>query len=854
MFFTQQMRRRASESVQKSKWAKGLAETAERSAKWWAERTDDELWDMMFGPCPDRSWTVWSDGFCPACKEDVRMYLWVMDPVAHPWKTSCPHCKALFPTNDYHAFYKSGLNAAGIFEPGLADRSLLFNTDHPDPADPLHLFGVDDGDGYFDGTHRWRFIGAYLIFGQWKSLILKGLASLAAAYVISDNKLYAHKAAVLLDRVADLHPLFDYGKQGFVYEVRAAAGYVSTWHDACEESRNLGMVYDAISDGIEGDDSLVAFLQEKARKTGVANPKASIADIRANIIQGLFTDVLTDPENPNAFYNPKINSNYPTSMVTAITLTATVGGEQSMPGVMEMLDVVLETACKYDGLTGERGLVGYSAISPRLIAKLLGYFTRVDDTFLSKILKRHPRVYDMFRFHIDTWCLDGSYYPQVGDSHHFADKYTDYGGVEFTKDHSIDKGSKDMYSPFFAPSMFTFLYQLYKETGDKDFLKVILKACGGDCADLPFDLFVEDPEAVRAEILSVGEDARIEIGDVIKKEWGLGILRSGKDQHSRALWLQFAIGGGHCHADGMNLGLFGHGLDLLPDFGYPQVQFGGWETEQAQWYRRTAAHNTVMVDCKDDNGFINISHLGEILEHSQDSNLHYVTASCPSMVDAERFERTCALADISDEDFYVLDVFRVKGGSTHSRVMHSYFGSVTPDGFTPKPADALFGGSCMRNFASDPNPKAVWSVDWKKEDKLGYLSADTDMHLRLTDLTEDTAAYLCEGWIQYGGYWTQAQTWIPFAVSHRSSDTPGLESVFVSIIEPYNGTPLIESAVRLQIDEPAAGAGAPVAIEVRLADKTTEIWVFQDVTSLRSIRLPKYPNLTFDSAVSRVRI
>ena len=49
----------------------------------------------------------------------------------------------------------------------------------------------------------------------------------------------------------------------------------------------------------------------------------------------------------------------------------------------------------------------------------------------------------------------------------------------------------------------------------------------------------------------------------------------------------------------MNLGLFAKGLDLMPDFGYPPVQFGGWGSRRAHWYRSTPAHNTVVVDDRD---------------------------------------------------------------------------------------------------------------------------------------------------------------------------------------------------------------------------------------------------------------
>jgi len=60
----------------------------------------------------------------------------------------------LFPTNDFEAYYRSGLDEHGVFDPKRADRALLFNTQHPDPNDPLHRFGVDDGTGYAEGENR----------------------------------------------------------------------------------------------------------------------------------------------------------------------------------------------------------------------------------------------------------------------------------------------------------------------------------------------------------------------------------------------------------------------------------------------------------------------------------------------------------------------------------------------------------------------------------------------------------------------------------------------------------------------------------------------------------------------------
>ena len=231
-------------NIREHAWARTAAATIVERAQPWLDMSDDALWSLMFGHTISRSWMVWSDGQCPACRQAVPMYNWKIDALGERWKVRCPHCNDAFPKNDFERFYVSGLDPRGVFDPKRADRSLLFHAGRPDPADARHRFGVDDGEGYVEGGKRWRFIGAYLIYGQWKQLVVDGIKRLAAAYVVTGNPAYAHKAGILLDRVADLYPTFDFAREGLVYEKRGAAGYVSTWHDACEETREMVLAYD----------------------------------------------------------------------------------------------------------------------------------------------------------------------------------------------------------------------------------------------------------------------------------------------------------------------------------------------------------------------------------------------------------------------------------------------------------------------------------------------------------------------------------------------------------------------------------------------------------------------------------
>lgn len=789
-------------------WAKEVRDRIVKAAEPFKKYSDDDLWDMMFGATIERSWMVWSNGHCPACGKGVPMYNWKIDAVRRPWKLRCPHCKELFPKNDFYAFYKSGLDEHGVFDPKRADRKLLFNTEHPDADDPKHLFGVDDGTGYVDGKKRWRFIGCYLIYGHWKQLIVNGISRLADAYVVTGDATYAHKAGVLLDRVADLYPYHDFGKQGWVYERRGDRGYVSTWHDACEEVRAITIAYDMVFDALKQDQQLVAFLSAKAKQYKLANPKSSFADIQRNIEDRILRDTIKN--------RSKIQSNYPRTDVALLVAKAVLGWPHNRAEINALLDGILKRATAVDGMTGEKGLSGYSIIGPRAVSELLGRLSRLEPTFFADVYRRHPRLHDMFRFHIDMQCL-GEYYPRVGDTGHFACKYPTYLGVELAKPGSL------------SPSGWTFLWRMYEVTNDPAFVQILYRDNGDTIAGLPYDILISDPASLQQRVAKVIEQhgPRPKLDSVNKREWRIAVMRTGQDNDRRAAWVDYDSAGGHRHQDCMNLGLFAKGLDVMPDFGYPPVQFGGWGSPRARWYTRTAAHNTVTVDGQDQA----VAH-GACTLWSIGDRFRAIRTSCPKVYKVtKQYERTVALVDISESDSYLVDVFRVVGGKDHARFMTSHFGDVTTTGLDLEPAPDFGNNTEMRGFKTDASTKPGWTADWKVKDLAGFLPKGSDVHVRLTELTPGASATLCEGWIVVGIYNSRTEMWVPRVLVRRQSADGNLASTFVSVIEPYEKASNIASIRRLalQTADGQAFGDNHVAVEVRLADGRRDIVVAMDV-------------------------
>jgi len=766
-------------NAQKFPWAKEAQARVVERARPWREASDDALWSMMFGATLPRSWMVWSDGYCPACKKDVKMYDWIMDPWNHPYKTQCPHCQALFPTNDFAAFYQSGLDEHGVFDPERADRSLLFNTEHPDSNDPLHLFGVDDGTGFVEGDKRWRFIGAYLVYGQWKKLVLAGIVHLGEAFFVTGDPVYARKAAILLDRVADVYPTFDFKEQAVVYERKLGSnGYISTWHDACEEVRELAQAYDQIFDALPNDSELVAFLSGKAKQYAIENPKTTFADIQANIENRIFRDTIE--------HEYKIRSNYPRTPVSILTMETVLDWPANREKILGMISSVLETSLKKDGVTGEKGLTGYTTIGPHAIAELLAKFDHLDSSLLPELLAKFPALHQTFRFHIDTWCFE-KYYPKEGDGSAFASQSPNYAGVSFAKP-----------AAGIEPSMFQFMWRLYELTRDPAFVQCLYIGNGRSVDGLPHDIGAPDPEAfqnqVRQVIGQVGDE--IELSDVNKQQWNLAILRSGRGDQRRAAWLDYDAGGAHSHHDGMNIGLFAKGLDLLPDFGYPPVGYGGWDSPKAVWYTKTAAHNTVAVDGKDQP-----SAEGTTTLWGSGKQFHIIRANAPRLIQGERYERTLALIDVSSRDFYLVDLFHIVGGSDHAKFLSSTFGTVTTEKLNLQPAPDYGYSTLMRNFHSDPRAPAGWTAVWAVEDRMKYLPPETSVRLRYTDLTANAEASVAECWVD-AGLFGGAPEWIPRLMIRRKTDSPPLRSCFVAVIDPFEQEPEIQAIQRWPLEIP----------------------------------------------------
>jgi hypothetical protein len=393
--------------------------------------------------------------------------------------------------------------------------------------------------------------------------------------------------------------------------------------------------------------------------------------------------------------------------------------------------------------------------------------------------------------------------------------------------------------------MYTFLWQLHQATNDPAFAQVLHQQNDSKIDGLPHDLFHEDPAAMQRDLKRVIDQhgTEIKLPSVNKQQWHLAVLRSGAGDNRRAVWLDYDSGGQHGHFDGMNVGLVAKGLDLMPDFGYPPVQFGGWDSPRANWYKSAWSHNTTIVDGAEQAAGAGTATMwaaggtgGGAGAGAGAGGVQAITAAAPALNAGRKFERTVALIDVDDTDSYVVDLFRVAGGKNHRKFFLSHFGAATPD---EKLASALqpatdFTHPQMRNFRKAAKATTPWSVEWNIEDRYKLLKPEQSagLKLRYTDFTADADAYLGEAWVVAGTCNNAGpDTFVPRVMTQRqnSSSASDFSSTFVNLIEPFGpGDAPVKSSRRLTL-EPASDAN--VALAVHLRDGRRDLIVSTDAAA-----------------------
>ncbi|MDA0746747.1 MAG: heparinase II/III family protein, partial [bacterium] len=144
-------------------------------------------------------------------------------------------------------------------------------------------------------------------------------------------------------------------------------------------------------------------------------------------------------------------------------------------------------------------------------------------------------------------------------------------------------------------------------------------------------------------------------------------LGMGEGEEQVQAHLHFSGGYGHEHADNLNLILFAKGHELLPDVGYTHTRYRTWSTS-------TVCHNTVAIDGHRQytKGARGPSDGRLEAFETAHEKVQWVEvraeAAYPGL--AQTYRRLLMLVDAGGGAYYVVDVFRVTGGSKHDWLLH----------------------------------------------------------------------------------------------------------------------------------------------------------------------------------------
>jgi len=794
-FYTQEKIQNLKNNCIKYDWAKDLKNTVINNAKSFVDKSDDELWSLVPGQNTPRCIDVTLDRIakgpkvlgCLKCGLDVLKfgnYPYNPEFVDKPWKLTCPSCKSIFPSNDFGKFYASAIDERGQFDASKGDKSLLFNTEHPDPSDPLHKYGVDDGYGFIDQNGRaHRFIG-YYVWKKW-DYISKGLADLAEAYLYTGDKIYARKAAIILDRIADVYPEMDwkpYADRGWYHS--DGGRNMGKIHGSIWETQiitSLADSYDKIISGTVDNIELYSFLKKQSEKYKIG-AKGTRALMLQNVDDGLLRTAY------KAVLSTQIRGNQGMHQLTLATCAIALASQPesnlwidwifasdggNIPGLM------ISTFDR-DGTSNE-GAPGYALIWGRLVSQIAERLEGYPAYKKHNIIKEFPQFNTTFLAAYRMAAL-GIAVPNMGDS-----------GATGTVSNGADP---------------KFITKGYVFTKDPEFAKAAYIANKNSADKLGRNIFAKDPDEISKEIQNVAERlGPRKDGGYLMSGFGLALLENGSGNNGVAIANNYGRTIMHAHPDLMNFDLFAFGKWLAPDHGYPE--FATNIPSNRDWTGSTVSHNLVFVNEKPQKEIWGGQ--TRLFKQLKGFGVFEIDGQ-KAYPETKTYQRTMFLVDAEsgENNSYVIDIFKVEGGMDHLYSFHGPPGELSNSGLnlTAQKAGTYAGENIEKGIAAngfpqgysffynvqrDQSPPPAFIIDWKTETGYRGTTADDNLHLRMHALSKVNDVALADGDPPQNKPGNPKK--LGYVLMHRKGED--LNSTFISVFEPYKQNPFIKSIKRI---------------------------------------------------------
>ena len=719
----------------------------------------DELWEfvppvdiprttLLNGDLLDRTAKSGEESGCPVHGPEIFWEhgnrSWLLSP-EHPWKVRCPIGGELYPTNDFGAYLANGRR---------------------EKLDTTRKY-VDDGTGYVDRKgRRYFFIAYYNQHCRWSLEVIWAARVFGRLYLLTQDLEYARRGAILLLRTASLYPLVHRGSQTYP---PGEKGKLFMW---CEEyyatAGPLSEAYDDLFEYLQagGDADVAEFL----RRRGICDP---CLFVEHNFIQHLFhTAALTEELVANPGYLEQAVS----AVLAALGPVETAAGVPNP--VVKMTDFVLHGG-HYHGLSG---LLWSNLWHDGFPSSNLEYNAGITKALLLTLdrlaiagtsLWEAPRA-RLLAESIGAFSLGGMFAPSTGDGGGCSG-LSPFGRHAFRP--AIRAAYRGLRDPRLIPA-----FHAMREQGPDPWDSPWLLTRAYDIRALELELFDHDLEETGERLVDEARTCFVQ-GTRHFPGYGIAFLESGRDDSRRALSVTYgSSASGHHHCDRLNLELAWRDRVLLPDLGYPEA----WLDKYQKWSRNTVSHYCVVVDRKRQDSMAQ----GALLFLGDAGPVHALEAENSAAYDVTTdYRRQTALVDLGDEAFYVLDVFRVRGGGEH----HWSFHGPAAKAFevqgvdVPAPREGSFTGEDVPFGAltddtsgfqfltavRDLSPEGNFSAQWLQE-KGGAL-------VRATVLTAaDTQYLLCDGQPERR---TCEARWLQYLIAARNGQN--LSSMFGVLVDAW---------------------------------------------------------------------
>lgn len=671
---------------------------------------------------------------------------------------------------------------------------------NPATGEPVEVWDDDDGwiapEGFANpGTiyhfnSSWRYyVLSKLFFHPYEMTIAShdaytggtAVLQLSRAFAITGDDRYAHIAGVMLNRLAEVYRFYN----GTVDEQRPLTrGYLVqvSWEEM--PIHNCMTAYGLVMDSMMKDEALLEFFRSKGNCDHNRDGCVDFEDIRYNIRHNLFGYMYEWLHRAMAI---QTGDYIIREGMVLWALGAMLGNEEMVDEAIEGgygLAVNLTNNTFRDGKWWYDA-PGYSVSSiTRTILDRLFSMKGTDRLRDSRL-----RIRESIEFARDIYC-DGRI-PTIGDT-----------------------GGGDLRIKVLDPLANCDVEELaYVHTGDDEYRNRLLALSKGDVDGIR-------QRYADANLLFHAEPVWGTTGPYVPRttifhDSGIAILRTGHDIATRKhLVLNYGKGSsGHGHRDKLSINLITFGYDLACDLGYPTTfthdKVDGWE-------KHTASHATVCID-----GRAQEIATGSLWFFGRTPGMQAVCATGDRAYPAcaEVYERTLVMVDAPGSDAYVVDVFRVCGGSTHDYMFRSLSGD---DGenlsleFPPGTAtvrqirgtaageDVAFGSSPGLGYIKDVSRTACdreWSATWRAGD-------EENTGIRLTMIGQ-SGSEIVNGKGEGFGFFGQS----PWDASVAVRQSGGGESIFMGVLEPFQEDPFVRSVEALDV---SGGIGAKIRLDGRV--------------------------------------